>query len=84
MKQVILGIIVTSSVLFATSQFKTNQFPDCSEIKLNESKSIISCLNGDYEVTFEVNNDGTRNNQLEPIVKLIAVANQVIQYIQQK
>jgi len=84
MKKVILGLILISSALFATEEFKTSQFPDCSEMKLNESKSIISCLNGDYEVTFEVNNDGTRNMQLEPTIKLIAVANQVIQYIQQK
>jgi len=84
MKKIILGLMIISSVLFATESFKTNQFPDCSEMKLNESKSIISCLNGDYEVTFEVNNDGTRNMQLEPTIKLIAVANQVIQYIQQK
>ena len=84
MKKVILGFTIIISILFATDEFKTNKFPDCSEMKLNESKSIISCLNGDYEVTFEVNNDGTRNMQLEPTIKLIAVANQVIQYIQQK
>lgn len=84
MKRIILSLMITCTGLFATEQFKTNQFPDCSEMKLNESKSIISCLNGDYEVTFEVNNNGTRNNQLEPTIKLIAVANQVIQYIQQK
>lgn len=84
MKNIFLGLMITCSVLFATEEFKTSQSLDCSEIKLNESKSIISCLNGDYEVTFEVNNDGTRNMQLEPTIKLIAVANQVIQYIQQK
>jgi len=84
MKNIFLGLMITGSVLFATEEFKTSQSLDCSEIKLNESKSIISCLNGDYEVTFEVNNDGTRNMQLEPTIKLIAVANQVIQYIQQK
>lgn len=83
MKKIIFVFIIMNSMLFATSQFKTNQFPDCSEMKLNESKSIISCLNGDYEVTFEVNNDGTRNMQLEPTIKLIAEANQIIQYIQE-
>jgi len=84
MKKVILALILTFTTLLATGEFKTSQFPDCSELKLNESKSIISCLNGDYEVTFEVNDNGKRNTQLEPTIKILSVANQVTQYIQQK
>lgn len=83
MRKVILGLMITGAVLFATGQFSSNQFPDCSEMKLNESKSIISCINGDYEVTFKISG-GKRSMSLEPIVKLIAKANQVTQYIQQK
>lgn len=82
MKKVILGLMITGTVLLATEEFVNTKFPDCSEIKLNESKSIISCLNGDYEVIFKIKN-GKRDQVSEPTIKLIAVANHVTQYIKQ-
>jgi len=69
--------MVAGSALFAAESFQ-----GCSELKLNETKSIVSCQHGDYEVTYETDGRKRASSGTVKIVK-IGEPKQIAQYVNQ-
>lgn len=68
MKKILLVTVLTTMTIMANTQFA-----GCSEVKLNETKSIVSCLNADYEITFKVDSYGKRIQSSEPKIKILSI-----------
>lgn len=79
MKKITLYLLLTTSTLFAS-----NGFEGCKELKLSESKSMISCPSGDYEVTYETKREQRDLVAAPTVVKVGEAPKQIIQYITNK
>ena len=79
MKKITLYLLIASSTLFAS-----NGFEGCKELKLSESKSMLSCPSGDYEVTYETKREQRDLIAAPTVVKVGEAPTQIIQYITNK
>ncbi|MDD2888221.1 MAG: hypothetical protein PHY66_10490 [Aliarcobacter sp.] len=79
MKKITLYLLLATSTLFAS-----NGFEGCKELKLSESKSMISCPSGDYEVTYETKREQRDLVAAPTVVKVGEAPKQIIQYITNK
>ena len=79
MKKITLYLLIASSTLFAS-----NGFEGCKELKLSESKSMLSCPSGDYEVTYETKREQRDLIAAPTVVKVGEAPTQFIQYITNK
>lgn len=64
MKKVLISLMVMSSFIFA------GVVNNCTETKLTEKTSILSCPSGDYEATFILRSK-KRNMSEAPTLKLL-------------
>ncbi|MDD2894609.1 MAG: hypothetical protein PHG81_01200 [Aliarcobacter sp.] len=79
MKKITLYLLLATSTLFAS-----NGFEGCKELKLSESKSMISCPSGDYEVTYETKREQRDLVAAPTVVKVGEAPKKIIQYITNK
>ena len=80
MKKITLYLLLATSTLFASNDV----FEGCKELKLSESKSMISCPSGDYEVTYETKREQRDLVAAPTVVKVGEAPKKIIQYITNK
>lgn len=67
MKKILLYLFLAFSFSFAS------ELQECKALKLSETKDIVSCPHGTFEVTYELR-QGKRNKKGEVDIKLLAEA----------